>query len=60
MMEAVKVRLEKEELEQMNDLRQQWFETFGVRLSASGFIAAMYRLGLKSGINGNSKETVPT
>ncbi len=59
-MRTLKVRLAQHEVEQMESLREQWFETYGVELSASKFIAAMYRLGLRSGMHINHKQLVIT
>ena len=50
-MESVKVRLDREEVAQMTELRKLWFDTHGIKLSASAFVAAIYRLGLRQSLS---------
>jgi hypothetical protein len=56
-MKSVKVRFEKDEVDEMEQLRDLWFETYGIRLSASGFVSAMYRIGLRNGFHEFAKDS---
>ena len=56
-MNDVKVRFDKEEIAEMKALRELWFETYGIRLSTSSFVSAMYRLGLRNGFNELAKDS---